>query len=75
MGTAFDAQPAPDPQLGDGHAANLREQFNALVADVTALRTAFTTLTAKLDGDAGISDTDYADGDPAALTVEDLTAV
>jgi hypothetical protein len=50
------------------------EEFNKLVDDITALRTAFTTLTAKIDADSGDTggDNDYADGDPAALTVVKL---
>jgi hypothetical protein len=59
-----------------GSAENLRTQFNALRADVTAIRTAVTTLTAKLDAeDVTNLDTNYAATvDPAALTSSDLTA-
>lgn len=31
----------------------------ALVAELTAIRTAYATLTAKLDADAGVTDTNY----------------
>jgi hypothetical protein len=58
-----------------GNSENLRTQFNALRADVAAIRTAITTLTAKLDAEnvTGL-DTDYAATcDPAALTSADLT--
>lgn len=42
---------------------------DAVVTDLTALRTAITTLTAQLDADAWVTDTDYAANcDPAALT-------
>lgn len=43
--------------------------LDAVVTDLTALRTAITTLTAQLDADAGVTDTTYAANcDPAALT-------
>jgi len=43
--------------------------LNALLADITAIRTALVGITAKLDADAGITDTNYAaTWDPAALT-------
>jgi len=32
----------------------------SILADLTALATAITTLTAQLDADAGVTDTDYA---------------
>jgi len=42
--------------------------FNdALVADLTALRTSFNTLVTKLNADGGVTDEDYAAA--AALTV------
>lgn len=48
---------------------NLRILLNALQDDITAIRTSFVTLTAKLDDDATVTDTDYASVcDPAALT-------
>lgn len=48
---------------------NLRDQVNALTADITAVRAAVTGITAQLDADAGVTDTDYASGnDPAAIT-------
>ena len=41
----------------------------ALLADITALRTALLAVTAKLDADAGVTDTNYAATcNPAALT-------
>lgn len=44
--------------------------ISAILADLTALRTAIVTLTAQLDADAGVTDTDYAAScDPAALTL------
>lgn len=43
--------------------------LNSLLTDVTALRTSIVGITAKLDADAGVTDTDYASThDPAALT-------
>ena len=48
------------------------EEHNNLVDDVTALRTAFLALTAKIDADSGDTggDSDYAATvDPAALAV------
>jgi len=60
---------------------NLRDVVNelqadhaTLLADVTAIRTAVTGITAQLDADAGVTDTDYAaNNDPAALTTVTLT--
>lgn len=46
----------------------LARLLTAVQADLTALRTSFTTLTAKLDADAGVADVNYAAiCDPAAL--------
>lgn len=46
--------------------------FGAVQDDLTALRTAITGITAQLDADAGVTDTDYAaNNDPAALTLVD----
>lgn len=56
-----------------GASEELRTQFNALRAQVAAQRASIVAITAKLDGDAGISDTDYASEDPAADGSEDLT--
>ncbi len=40
-----------------------------LIADVTAIRTGLVGVTAQLDADGGVTDTDYAaDNDPAAIT-------
>ena len=59
-----------------GSAGNLRTQFNLLVDDVAALRASIVGITAKLDLDAGVTDTNYAAlWDPAAMTAGDLTAV
>lgn len=47
----------------------LKVILDALLADITAIRTGFVAATAQLDADAGITDTDDADNcDPAALT-------
>ena len=51
-------------------AEELRPLFDALVDDLTALRAAIVAITAQLDADAGVTDTDYAaNNDPAALTI------
>lgn len=53
----------------------LKTDYTALLADVTAIRTALVGVTAKLDADAGITDTDYAaTHDPAALTAGAIAA-
>ena len=52
----------------------LQTDHATLLADVTAIRTAVTGITAQLDADAGVTDTDYAsNNDPAALTTSALT--
>jgi len=52
----------------------LQTDHATLLADVTAIRTAVTGITAQLDADAGVTDTDYASSnDPAALTTASLT--
>ncbi len=44
--------------------------LTAMLADITALRAAILLITAKLDADAGVTDTNYAaTTNPAALTV------
>ena len=50
--------------------AELLALFEAFLVDTTALRAAIVGITAQLDADAGVTDTDYAaTNDPAALTV------
>jgi len=50
--------------------AELQALLEAILVDMTALRTAIVGITAQLDADAGVTDTDYAaTNDPAALTV------
>lgn len=52
----------------------LQADHATLLADVTAIRTAVTGITAQLDADGGVTDTDYAaNNDPAALTTSSLT--
>ena len=53
----------------DAHGApSLAETLRDIADDLTAIRTAFVGLTAKLDADAGVTDTDYASTlDPVAL--------
>lgn len=49
-------------------AKELMALYNAVLTDLTRLRTAITTLTAKLDADVGVTDTNYATlCNPAAL--------
>ena len=44
--------------------------MGAVLEDMTALHAAFLSLTAQMDADGGITDTDYAaNNDPAALTL------
>jgi Skp family chaperone for outer membrane proteins len=44
--------------------------MNAVQADLAALRASIVAITAQLDADGGITDTDYAaNNDPAALTL------
>lgn len=68
-------------ELHDDHATNktiideLKTDYTALLADVTAIRTALLALTAKLDLDGGVSGTDFAATvDPAALTASAIAA-
>jgi hypothetical protein len=49
-------------------AKETRRLLEAALADLTALRAAHLALTAKLDADAGVTDTNYAElTNPAAL--------
>jgi hypothetical protein len=49
---------------------NLVALFNALQDDLTAIRASILLITAKLDADAGVTDTNYAaTTNPAALTL------
>jgi len=48
---------------------DLRTKYTALLADVTAIRASVVGVNAKLDADAGVTDTNYAaTWNPAALT-------
>lgn len=48
----------------------LRKLLEAALADLTALRAAVVAITAKLDADGGVTDTNYAATcNPAALTL------
>ena len=61
--------PAIDETRFNDH-ADVSALMVAMLADITALRTAIVGITAQLDADAGVTDTDYAaNNDPAALTV------
>ena len=49
----------------------LTQLFDAIHADLTALRTSITGITAKLDADSGVGDTNYAAlHNPAALNTQ-----
>jgi len=49
--------------------ADLNAVLDAVVADLTAIRAAVLLITAKLDADGGVTDTNYAATcNPAALT-------
>lgn len=51
-------------------ASKLRKALEATQDDLTALRTSIVAITAKLDADATVTDTDYAATcNPAALTL------
>lgn len=50
--------------------AETQALLEAILVDMTALRASIVGITAQLDADAGVTDTDYAaTNDPAALTV------
>lgn len=55
-----------DAALADNTA--LRATIAANVTDIAALATAVDTLAAKLNADAGVTDTDYSTGNAAAVT-------
>lgn len=53
----------------------LKTDYTALRVDVAAIRTALVGVTAKLDADGGVTDTNYASTlDPAALTSSTIAA-
>lgn len=79
--TAVDQTETLIEELHDDHATNktfmdeVKTDYTALLADVTAIRTAVLAITAKLDLDGGVTDTDYAATcDPAALTATSIAA-
>lgn len=45
----------------------LEQVLRGMLTDLTNIRTAIVAITAKLDSDGGVTDTDYHDSDPAAL--------
>lgn len=71
------APPAREAMLGT-LLAELIANNNALVADLTALRTQYNGLLTKLDADAGVTDTNYTAlrsmAAPTATTLGDLAA-
>lgn len=55
-----------------GTSEPVRALFEAILTDMAALRTSITGITAKLDADTGVADTNYASTqNPAALTLAD----
>lgn len=53
----------------------LKTDGSACFADITALRAAVVAITAKLDADAGVTDTNYAATcNPAAVTATTISA-
>lgn len=53
----------------------LKADFNLLHADVTGIRTKIVNINAKLDADAGVTDTNYgALQNPAAMTATTIAA-
>lgn len=48
--------------------ADISAVLNSLLTDLTAVRSAVVAITAKLDADGGVTDTDYNTLNPAALT-------
>jgi hypothetical protein len=57
-------------RIGDVHRAQDAEKvLTAMLADLTAIRSSFLLLTAKLDADIGVTDANYAAlTNPATLT-------
>ena len=63
------------PMLTVASFAAIRAHSALVVADLAAVRAAIVGITAKLDADGGVTDTDYAaNNDPAAALVAALTA-
>jgi hypothetical protein len=47
----------------------LKRVTNAILADMTAMSASISAITAQLDTDGGVTETDYGTLDPAALTL------
>ena len=47
-------------ESGDGYQRSTKEVLNGLVDDLATIKAAYAVLIAKLNADAGITDTDYA---------------
>ena len=57
--------------IGGADQRALYAALAAALADLSALRASVVGITAQLDADGGVTDTDYAaNNDPAALTLE-----
>ena len=51
-------------------AIEFKRMFNAVLTDLAAARASIVGITAQLDADTGVNDTDFAaNNDPAALTL------
>lgn len=61
-------------QKGHGSLPDLATILREVAGDLTAVRTAMTNLGAKLDADAGVTDTDYASTIAADLGSQLTTA-
>lgn len=86
--TAVDASKTLTDELHDDHASfrtsvaslktladELKADYGALLTDVTEVRTKLVATHAKLDADAGVTDTNYAaTNNPAALTATSIAA-
>lgn len=79
--TAVDQTETLVEELHDDHATfktivdELKTDYTALLADVTEIRTKLIATHAKLDADAGVTDTNYAaTNNPAALTATAIAA-
>ncbi len=61
-------------QPNQGNPDDLKSALQSAVDDLAALRAAVVSITAQLDADAGVTDTDYAaNNDPVANTLTKTT--
>lgn len=55
--------------IGSSSVRAMNDALAAIQTDLTALQTAITGITAQLDADAGVTDTDYAANNDPTLTL------